>query len=192
MSCEHQNPVQADTTGIEYINALYGYAMSLTCNYAEAEDLVQETYVRAIPAIGRLREESNIKGWLFKILRNVWLNQLRKQRNGPQFVPTDLECGFPCDVPDPGRHSYDIYVSKLDSRQIRAAIEKLPTDFREIILLREFEELSYHEIAVILGCPAGTVMSRLARARSSLRMLLSSTVARPKPFQEKIGNDGLR
>ena len=77
---------QADTMGIEYLDGLYGYAMALTRDHARAEDLIQETYVRAIPAMGRLRTGSNIKGWLFTILRNVWLNQLRKWRNGPQMI----------------------------------------------------------------------------------------------------------
>src|SRR5258708_40326357 len=84
---------QADTMGIEYLDGLYGYAMALTRNHARAEDLVQETYVRAIPAMGRLRTGSNIKGWLFTILRNVWLNQLRKWRNGPQMI--EIETVFP-------------------------------------------------------------------------------------------------
>ena len=73
------------------------------------------------------------------------------------------------------------YVSKLEVKQVRAAIEQLPTEFREIILLREFEELSYQEIASLLDCPPGTVMSRLARARSKLRALLSNPEKREHP-----------
>ena len=174
MFCQHYGSVEADATGTQYISALYGYAMILTRNHAEAEDLVQETYVRATRAIGRLREKSSMKGWLFKILRNIWLNQLRKRRTGPQIAQMDVESGAAVDVVDPGKHPYDTYVSKIEREQVRAAIEKLPTELREIILLREFEELSYHEIAELLDCPAGTVMSRLARARSRLRVTLSS------------------
>ena len=78
-----------------------------------------------------------------------------------------------------GPHSF--YVSKLECEQVREAIRQLPVDFREVILLREYEELSYQEIASVLGCPVGTVMSRLARARSKLRPLLSVTLQIPDP-----------
>src|SRR3984893_15751874 len=92
MLYEEKSAVQLDPLCSEYMNGLYGYAMVLTHNHAEAEDLVQETYVRAIPAINRLRPESNVKAWLFKILRNIWFNQLRKRRSEPQMVQTDEEC----------------------------------------------------------------------------------------------------
>ena len=181
MSSEDSFSDRAAGTGIEYLGALYNYAMILTRNQAQAQDLVQETYLRAIPAMPRLRAESNVKSWLFRILRNVWLNQLRKQRTDPQIVHIDAEPS-PVDEPvDPGKHSYDAYVSKLEVKRVRAAIEQLPTEFREIILLREFEDLSYQEIAALLDCPAGTVMSRLARARSKLRVILSSALTEPVP-----------
>jgi RNA polymerase sigma-70 factor (ECF subfamily) len=173
MLCEQNSTVQADSLCSEYMNGLYGYAMVLTRNHAEAEDLVQETYVRAIPAMGRLRPESNIKAWLFKILRNIWFNQLRKRRSDPQMVPVDMENGPLDNLVNPGQDSYEIYAGELERRRIRAAIQELSWEFREIILLREFEELSYQEIASLLGCPQGTVMSRLARARSKLRALLA-------------------
>ncbi len=164
---------QAESTGIEYIDGLYGYAMVLTRNHAEAEDLVQETYVRAIQAMGRLREGSNVKGWLFTILRNIWLNQLRKLRNGPQLVEIEGEDGAANSIAEPSKDSYEIYVSKMETERVRTAIRELPVEFREIILLREYEDLSYLEIASVLDCPVGTVMSRLGRARGKLRVLLS-------------------
>lgn len=173
MVSEHKSAVQADPLSSEYMNGLYGYAMVLTRNHAEAEDLVQETYVRAIPALCRLRPESNIKAWLFKILRNIWLNQLRARRSHPQMVPADDESGSLDNLVNPGKDSYEIYAGEVESRRVRAAIQELPMESREIILLREFEELSYQEIASLLGCPQGTVMSRLARARSKLRALLA-------------------
>ena len=177
MLCEPKATAGTDTLGSEHIDGLYSYALVLTHNHAEAEDLVQETYVRAIPAIGRLRAESNIKAWLFKILRNIWLNQLRKRRSDPQMVQTDMEVGSIGNLMNPGKDSYEIYVGKVEVRRVRTAIEQLSLEFREVILLREFEELSYQEIASLLDCPPGTVMSRLARARSKLRVLLSSTSA---------------
>jgi RNA polymerase sigma-70 factor (ECF subfamily) len=172
MLCEPKATAGTDTLGSEYIDGLYSYALVLTHNHAEAEDLVQETYVRAIPAVGRLRPESNIKAWLFKILRNVWFNQLRKRRSDPE-----LEGGSVDNLVNPGKDSFEIYAGQVDVRRVRAAIDQLSLEFREVILLREFEELSYQEIASLLDCPPGTVMSRLARARSKLRVLLSSTPA---------------
>jgi RNA polymerase sigma-70 factor, ECF subfamily len=94
-----------DTVGSEYIDGLYSYALVLTSNHAEAEDLVQETYVRAIPAVGRLRPESNVKAWLFKLLRNIWFNQLRKRRSGPQMIQTDMEGGSVDNLVNPGKDS---------------------------------------------------------------------------------------
>jgi len=118
--------------GSEYVDGLYGYAMVLTRNHAEAEDLVQETYVRALGAAGRLRENSNVKGWLFTILRNLWFNELRKRRNVPAILEMDGD---------------DYTADSL--------------------------------VADVLGCPAGTVMSRLGRARAKLRTALADTWSTP-------------
>ena len=164
-----------DTNLLHYIDGLYGYAMALTRNHAEAEDLVQETYVRAMQAMRKLRADSNIKGWLLTILRNIWFNQLRKRRNAPQMVEIKTEDGIANNIVEPSKDSHDLYVSKLEAEQVRAAIHELPAEFREVILLREYEDFSYREIASVLHCPVGTVMSRLGRARVKLRVLLSAT-----------------
>lgn len=158
---------------LEHIDALYGFAMMLTRSQTEAEDLVQETYLRAVRAFGQLMPDSNLKGWLFAIMRNAWLNQLRHTRNGPRFIELDAEeedrsNWFDNMASDP----YAIYVRKVEREEVRAAIESLPRLYREIILLRDIEEFSYQQIAAILGCPAGTVMSRIGRAREKLRRLL--------------------
>jgi RNA polymerase sigma-70 factor (ECF subfamily) len=170
----------ANTMGLEYIDGLYGYAFVLTRNHADAEDLVQETYVRAIQAMGRLRAASNVKGWFFTILRNIWLNQLRKRRNGPQII--EMEAGDSSvanSIAEPSKDSHDLYVDKIETAQVRAAIQRLPAEAQEIILLREFEDLSYQEVANVLHCPVGTVMSRLGRARAKLRKLLAPEFALP-------------
>jgi RNA polymerase sigma-70 factor, ECF subfamily len=142
MSWNHDGVSQADSMGIEYLDGLYSYALVLTRNHAEAEDLVQETYVRALQAMGRLRSGSNMKGWLFTILRNIWFNQLRKVRNGPQMIEIEVSDGGSNSIGEPSKNSYDLYVSKMETEQVRAAIQELPIQFREIILLREYEELS--------------------------------------------------
>jgi RNA polymerase sigma-70 factor (ECF subfamily) len=196
MICEQNDAYQVDAIGIEYLNGLYSYALILSRNHADAEDLVQETYVRAMQAVGRLHQDSNIKSWLFTILRNIWLNQLRRRRTGPQIVETDAEEGLANEIVEPSKNSYEIYVSGVERDQVRAAIQQLPVEFREIILLREYEQLSYQEIAGVLGCPAGTVMSRLGRARSKLRVLLSPKLTKPGPSvgpsQGEERNDGVR
>jgi RNA polymerase sigma-70 factor, ECF subfamily len=177
MSRNHEGAGQAET--IEYLNGLYSYALVLTRNHAEAEELVQETYFRAMQAMGSLREGSNIKGWLFTILRNVWFNQLRRWRNGPQMV--EIELGDSIVEP-----SKDSHVSNVETEQVRAAIQELPLEFREIILLREYEDLSYQEMASVVACPVGTVMLRLWRARANLRALLSARFGRVDPPEMRV------
>jgi RNA polymerase sigma-70 factor (ECF subfamily) len=86
-------------------------------------------------------------------------------------------------IAEPSKDAHDLYVSKMEAEQVRAAIQELSLDFREIILLREYEELSYQEIAYVLDCPVGTVMSRLGRARARLRTLLAAILTRPASCQ---------
>jgi len=162
-----------DTTLSCYIDELFGYAMVLTRNPAEATDLVQETYVRALKAKQSLHANSNVKSWLFTILRNIWLNQLRHERSAPQIVELEAYEGIADVAVATSKDPHAQYVSKIEQEKVRNAILQLPAEFREIIILREYEDLSYQEIAAMLDCPAGTVMSRLARARSRLRVLLS-------------------
>jgi RNA polymerase sigma-70 factor, ECF subfamily len=192
MSWNDYGAGHADEIGLEHLDGLYSYALVLTRNHAEAEDLVQETYVRAIPAMGRLRADSNTKGWLFTILRNIWLNQLRKRRNGPPMIEIDVGDGIADSIVEPSKGSHDLYVSKLEAEQVRAAIQELPIDFREIILLREYEDLSYQEIASVLDCPVGTVMSRLGRARAKLRVSLSTTLKGSDRPKRGAKHEGLR
>src|SRR6185369_25371 len=160
---------------LTHLDALYGFAMTLTRNQTEAEDLVQETYLRAARAFGRLMPDSNLKSWLFAIMRNAWLNQLRHTRSGPRFVELDAEEAERAQwLDDVANDPHRVYLKKLESEEVRAAIESLPCLYSEIIVLRDIEGFSYQQIATILGCPAGTVMSRLGRAREKLRRLLVS------------------
>ena len=161
---------------LEHLDSLYGYALILTRDQTAAEDLVQETYLRAVRAFGQLMANSNLKGWLFVIMRNAWLNQLRHTRSGPRFVELDdenvAESFYQNDRVNEDPHV--VYLRKLEREQIRAAIADLPELYREIIVLRDLEGFSYQEIATMLSCPAGTVMSRLGRARAKLRRALIS------------------
>jgi RNA polymerase sigma-70 factor, ECF subfamily len=175
LGLDHGQPRQTLDFG-EYLDGLYGYAMVLSRNSTEAEDLVQETCLRALRAIGKLRADSSVKSWLFTILRNIWLNQLRQRRTAPDLVELGADENRASEPADTAQDPYTHYVSGVERGQVRAAIQQLPVEFREIIILREYEELSYQEIAALLDCPPGTVMSRLARARSKLRDLLSGSL----------------
>jgi RNA polymerase sigma-70 factor, ECF subfamily len=171
----------------EYVNALYGYALILTRNRCEAEDLAQETCLRALRAMATLRPASNVKSWLFTILRNTWLNQLRQAKAAGRVIALDANEKSANPAMDTADDLHSDYVASIERRQVRNAIQQLPVESREIILLREYEELSYRQIGGLLRCPVGTVMSRLARARSKLRDLLSVTLI--FPLSEKKGTD---
>jgi RNA polymerase sigma-70 factor, ECF subfamily len=165
----------------EYVDGLYSYALVLSKNRTEAEDLVQETCLRALRAAQSLRPDSNVKSWLFTILRNIWFNRVRQWRAAPEIVELDSDGNVPNRVADTAKDPHANYVSNIEQEQVRAAINQLSQEFREIIILREYEELSYQEIATVLECPVGTVMSRLARARSRLRDLLSPVPLARRP-----------
>ena len=181
--------IRDEKAGVEYIDGLFSYALMLTRNRSDAEDLVQEAYVRAIGAMGRLRTGSNVKSWLFTILRNIWLNQLRRRRNTPKIVGIDADESTASGVVETSKDPHEVYVSTMECEQLREAIRQLPVDSREVILLREYEELSYQEIATILDCPAGTVMSRLGRARSKLRRLLAKTSGSTSQEERRAPNE---
>jgi RNA polymerase sigma-70 factor (ECF subfamily) len=165
----------------DYLDGLYGYAMVLSRNSAEAEDLVQEACLRALRGMDGLRSGDSAKSWLFTILRNTWLNQLRHRRTAPDLIDLDADENRAYEPADAAQNPHREYVSRVEREQVRAAIQQLPVEFREIVILREYEELSYQEIAAILNCPVGTVMSRLARARAKLRDLLPPEFMRPRP-----------
>lgn len=177
-----RNNVMFGQAALEHIDALYGYAMTLTRDTCEAEDLVQETYVRATAANNQPDSNSNLKGWLFVIMRNAWLNQLRHQNSGPRFV--DLDANEPS-MGEVQENPHVVYLRKLEQTQVREAIESLPDTYREIIVLRDMEGFTYQEIATVLDCPAGTVMSRLGRARGKLRKLLHRSSVKPLAMSSK-------
>jgi RNA polymerase sigma-70 factor (ECF subfamily) len=157
---------------LEQIDGLYSYALMLARNRSDAEDLVQETYVRALSAITGLNENSNVKSWMFTILRNVWLNRVRAIRTAPEVFGVDLDQYLSDRPTEILKDPHFLFQCKEEQERVRQAIQQLSTASREVILLREFEDLSYENIANILDRPIGTVMSRLGRARAKLRELL--------------------
>ena len=187
MFCKQNDAYQVDAICFDYLNGLYSYALVLSRNHADAEDLVQQTYVRAMRATGKLRTD---KSRFFTILRNIWVTQLRKRRSAPQSFETGIDDVFA--MAGPSESSYDLYVSNTERKQVQAAIQDLPVDFGEAIVLRECEELSFQEIASIVGCPAETVKSRLAKARSMLRAVLSARSEKRGLPQEETQDIGVR
>jgi RNA polymerase sigma-70 factor (ECF subfamily) len=150
--------------------SLYRYARALCHDPVDADELVQETYRRALAAKRKpgAAAENEIRRWLFTIMRHIWQNDLRRRSHDADA--RGIELGLPgiADSPDA------ILSRKLLQSEIRQAIDSLPVVFREVIVLREIEDLSYNEIAHVLQCAPGTVMSRLARGRSMLRRALAA------------------
>jgi RNA polymerase sigma-70 factor (ECF subfamily) len=146
-----------------YQDRIYRFLLRLTRAPEDAQDLTQDTFLRAHQALGRWRPEAPFRSWLFKIARNSAFDQLRRSKL-IEFVTLEDDV----DVADP-RAGPDTQLETAQRfRQIELALQALPAAHREILLLREMEQMSYDEITVILDIPAGTVKSRLARARAAL------------------------
>jgi RNA polymerase sigma-70 factor, ECF subfamily len=177
-----------DPTGIEHIEALYSYAMILTHNPTDAEDLVKEAYVRAIAAIERFSAVGNVKIWLFTILRNVWINELKRRPMRPPLVEIDRAEGTANLIAETSQDAGALYATRADREQMREAIRNLSEESREVILLREYEGLSYEEMASVLDCPIETVISRLGRSRSKLQTLLSDDLQYPAAAERRTRN----
>jgi RNA polymerase sigma-70 factor, ECF subfamily len=158
---------------LRQIDRLYGYAFLLSRSHAEAEHLVQETYRHAIRAVGWVIPDSNIKAWLFTILRDVWAKDNRRIRHAPGVAGINENTAVRTGVQ---RHSSaDPSVAHLAEARlagVRRAVEDLPIAYGEAVLLRDFEGFTYQDIAGILRCPVGTVVFRIARARETLRLAL--------------------
>ncbi|MGJ5816668.1 RNA polymerase sigma factor [Paludibaculum fermentans] len=158
--------------------SLYRYARALSRDPATAEELVQETFRRALGAKRGPFQASpdNVRPWAFTILRHIWQNLMRRQRR-ESFEELKDEAAL-------GESPEVVLTQRLLRSEIADAIDALPVVLREVIVLREMEGYTYAEIAQVLNCPAGTVMSRLARARHSLRKLL----LRHAPSSQEIGS----
>lgn len=149
------------------LNAAYNLARWLTRNDTEAEDVVQEAYLRALKHFGSFHG-SDVRPWLLAIVRNTFYTWLRQNRATDQ-IPFDEEIHF---SEDDHLNPEELLVQKANKNLVRQAIEELPAEFREVIVLRELEGLSYKQIADVTETPVGTVMSRLARARKRLEQSL--------------------
>lgn len=156
------------------LDQLYNFAHWLTQNREEAEDLVQETYIKALRGFSSFQLGTNFRAWMYRILRNTFLTS-RTGLRATSTVSLDSE-EDEADLAVESETPETILMSRSNSQLVQRAIENLPLHYREIILLCEVEEMSYQEIAETLSIPIGTVMSRLSRARKTLRNSL-----RPAP-----------
>ena len=160
-------------------DALYNFACWLAHDASDAEDLVQETYLKALRSFPSFQPGTNFRAWMFRILRNNFLSSCSKlERRMTVAMDSDedgSELAVDTETPE------TILMNRFNSKLVQRAIDDLPVHYRETLLLCEVEEMSYQEIAEILSIPMGTVMSRLARARKSVRKSLLSASAAPIP-----------
>jgi len=159
------------------LDRLYAGALRLTRNEADAEDLVQDTYLRAFRSAGQYEPGTNLRGWLFTILHNTFLNQRRDRSRDPVDANSDVVEQAPNAVEGAGNPEELLLRSTMDT-ELRSALDSLPEAFREAVWLRDVEQFSYEEIAGIVGVPIGTVMSRISRGRRALHDLLVAGSAR--------------
>ncbi|HUP18322.1 MAG TPA: sigma-70 family RNA polymerase sigma factor [Gemmatimonadota bacterium] len=155
---------------LEHLDALYGAALRMTRDPHDAEDLVQETYLKAVRALPGYREETGCKAWLFRILTNTYIDVYRKRRRSPAEVEFEDEGagGAAGDAVAVEVDYDDDWLSRVFDDEVKAAIDALPDAFRELIVLRDLEGFTYRECSDLLTIPIGTVMSRLHRGRRSL------------------------
>src|ERR1700686_940338 len=151
-------------------DSLYNFARWLVQNSNDAEDLVQETHLKALRSFASFQPGTNFRAWMFQILRNTFLSS-RSTLDRRMTVAMESEEDFPV-LPDTSATPESQLIQRSGVDVIREAIEQLPMIFREVILLCDVEDASYREIAEILSIPIGTVMSRLARARKAVRASL--------------------
>ena len=163
---------------LEHLDMLYAVALRLTRNPADAQDLTQNTVVKALRFHDKFREGTYIKAWLLTILRNTFINEYRRKVRTPSLVELTGTERAPAETsPDPevsyGAHGGDSgSLLELVDDEVRAAVEALPEDFRAAVVMADLEDRSYREIADVMKCPLGTVMSRLHRGRKLLRRQL--------------------
>jgi RNA polymerase sigma-70 factor (ECF subfamily) len=172
----HNEKLKAfEALALEHMDAIYRAAWRMTRNRLLAEDLTQDVYLRAFRFFDYFQPDTNFKAWLFTILRNTFINDYRQHKKQPAMLAFDKVAFMLSDTDE--RMPMPRYTERYDeidyrdmfTDQIYAALDELSDEFRMVVLLADIEEFQYHEIAEIMNCPVGTVMSRLSRARRQLQ-----------------------
>jgi RNA polymerase sigma-70 factor, ECF subfamily len=166
---DEQTRARFESLLLPLMNDAYNLARWLMKNQEDAEDMVQESYLRAFRFFASFHEGTNCRAWLLRIVRNTCYSALQARKLREKDVPIEEENDG---VEDPAPLPPAILDKKATVEAVREAIEELPVDFRETLVLRELEGLSYKEISDVSGVPLGTVMSRLARARNQFSLIL--------------------
>ena len=156
------------------LSHLFTAALYLTKDNAEAEDLVQETYLRAFRFFGKFQPGTNCRAWLLSILRNLFINRYRQRRKEPETVDWGKIDQVYVSMVEEGERGNpeSLICSKVMGDEVEEALRELPEEFRTVIVLVDIEELSYEEAAKVMGCPIGTVRSRVSRGHQILQVTL--------------------
>ncbi len=179
-SIDREKTAAFNQEAMVHVDALYGAALRLTRDVRDAEDLVQETLLKAYRHFGKYKLGTNCKAWLFRIQTNTFINRYRKKSREKVYLVDDRDhrplqdraIAKPRNPLNDGASSEADWYHKIFSDNVKDALEQIPTDFRMVVLLADLHDFSYKETAKIVGCPIGTVMSRLYRGRRLLAAAL--------------------
>jgi RNA polymerase sigma-70 factor (ECF subfamily) len=169
----HHKGWDFEAAAMPFVDALYNTAYRMTRNPEDAEDLVQETYLKAYRYYDKFEEGTNFKAWLFKIMKNTFINNYRKRQQAPVLSDfADIEESFETQVSEDTsrqlKNPEEELLENVLDQDVQRALDQLPPDYRMVVLLADLEGFAYKEIADILEVPVGTVMSRLYRGRRLL------------------------